>query len=58
MSDNSATVDQVASIFRSLDIDAQRVLQVVIQVELDHLHLGKPHGIVAELQNGIERVVK
>ncbi len=58
MSDTSSTAEEVARIFKSLDVDAQRVLQAVIKIEHEHLHLGRPHGITGELQSAIEKAIQ
>ncbi len=58
MTESASTAGEVARIFKSLDVDAQRVLQVVIKIEHEHLHLGKPHGIASELQGAIEKAIQ
>jgi hypothetical protein len=58
MSEHKDTKAEVRRIFEQLSPDAQRVLAEVIKIERHHLHKGKPHGIVGELQTAIEKAIR
>lgn len=58
MPDNQDTKAEIRRIFERLSPDAQRVLAEVIKIERHHLHKGKPHGIVGELQAAIEKAIR